>query len=243
MKLSHLVIVLSTFLAASAQPSLAQSATTNETDKTVITLAADAFKEVPQDRVILTLTKEARGNDPKALADEVNKAINQVMESGKGNQQLQLQSGAYNLWPQPDYDDNGKRTAKVTYVVNGEVIVSSKDMVEATRFVEQVSEQMNLSNIAFEMSREVRQEVENEIRAAAIQAFQAKARAITREFGFDNYDIKNVRLEDSSMVQSPKPRLGVAKAAMAQSADFSGPALSAGKERVTITVSGEIALY
>ena len=241
MKLSHLVILLSTLLAA--QPSLAHSAGVTADERTVLSLAADSSKEVVQDRVVLTLSKEARGDDPKVLSDAVNKAINQVMASGKDNQKLELKNGTYNLWPQQDYDDNAKRTGKVTYVVNGEVIVSSQDLVEATRFVEQVSEHMTLSNIVFEMSTELRQSVESEIRAAAIQAFQAKARAVTREFGFDNYEIKQVRVDDSSMVQSPRPRLGVAKAAMVQSEDYSGPTLSAGKERVSVTVSGEIALY
>lgn len=246
MKLPHLAIVLSALFAAQlgfAQTTANNPASSRDDDRTVVSLAADAYREVQQDRVILTLSREARGEEPKALADEVNKAINTVMESGKDNQMLELKSGAYNLWPQQEYDENGKRTGTVTYVVNGEVIVSSSDMLEATRFVEQVSEHMNLSNIAFEMTTEVRRQVENEIRAEAIQSFQAKARAVSREFGFDNYDIKNVQLDDSSMTQTPMPRLSMARAEMVQSADFAGPALSAGKERVTITVTGEIALY
>lgn len=246
MRLSHLAFLLPALFAA--QLSVAQSSNdatnTKVTDnRTVISLAADAYREVQQDRVILTLSKEARGEEAKALADEVNKAINAVMESGKTNQKLELKTGAYNLWPQQEYDENGKRTGKTTYVVNGEVIVSSTDMVEATRFIEQVSEHMNLSNIAFDMTTEVRRQVENEIRAEAIQSFQAKARAVSREFGFDNYDIKYVQLNDSSVIHTPTPRFRAAKAEMAQAMDFAGPELAAGKERVTITLSGEIALY
>lgn len=246
MKLPHLAIILSALFAAPlsfAQTSGAAPASSQGDDRTIVSLSADAYREVAQDRVILTLAREARGEVSKTLADEVNKAINAVMESGKTNPKLELKSGAYNLWPQQEYDENGKRTGKTTYVVNGEVIVSSTDMVEATRFVEEVSEHMNLSNIAFEMTTEVRRQVENEIRAEAIQSFQAKARAVSREFGFDNYDIKYVQLNDSSTIHQPTPRLSMARAEMAQSANFAGPALAAGKERVTITVTGEIALY
>ncbi|MDO5666556.1 MAG: SIMPL domain-containing protein [Alcaligenaceae bacterium] len=246
MKLPHLAFVLSALFAS--QLSIAQTAVdvasvSKDDDRTIISLAADAYREVQQDRVILTLSKEARGEESKALADEVNKAINAVMESGKGNAKLELKSGAYNLWPQQEYDENGKRTGKTTYVVNGEVIVNSSDMLEATRFVEQVSDQMNLSNIAFAMTTELRRQIENDIRAEAIQAFQDKARAVSREFGFDNYDIKFVQLNDSSSVYAPVPRLNMVKAEMAQGAAFAGPDLAAGKERVTITVTGQIALY
>lgn len=246
MRLSHLAFLLPALFAA--QLSVAQSpndaTNTKVTDnRTVISLAADAYREVQQDRVILTLSKEARGEEAKALADEVNKAINAVMESGKTNQKLELKTGAYNLWPQQEYDAEGKRIAKTTYVARGEVIVSSVDMVEATRFIEAVSEQMNLSNIAFELTSEVRRNIENEIRAEAIQTFQEKARAVSREFGFDNYDIKYVQLRDSTNNMSPVPRFSMAQAEMAQSAKFSGPELEAGKERVTISLTGEIALY
>ena len=244
MKIRHLAFVLPALLAA--QLSFAQGSVTSARaadSRPIINLAADAYREVQQDRVILTLSKEVRGEEAQALADEVNRAINAVMESGKANDKLDLQTGSYNLWPQPEYDTDGKRTANTTYVVKGEVIVSSTDMVEATRFVEEVSEQMNLSNIAFTLTNEVRRQVENEIRAEAIQSFQDKARAVSREFGFDNYDVKYVELRDSSNSISPIPRLGVARAEMAQAKSFAGPELEAGKEQVTITLMGEVALY
>ena len=123
------------------------------------------------------------------------------------------------------------------------MIVTSTDMVEATSFVEEVSEQMNLSNINFDLTTEVRRQIENEIRGEAIKSFQEKARAISREFGFDNYDIKYVQIQDSTSNMSPVPRMAMARADSLAEAKFSGPDLEAGKERVTISLTGEIALY
>lgn len=247
MKIRHLAFLLPALFATQlsfAQQSQGLIAASSADSRPLISLSADAYREVQQDRVILTLSREARGAEAKAIADEVNKAINVVMESGKLNDKLELKTGSYNLWPQQEYDENGKRIPKTTYVARGEVVVSSTEMVEATRFVEEVSEQMNLSNIAFDLTTEVRREVENEIRAEAIQSFQEKARAVAREFGFDNYDIKYVQLRDSTNNMSPTPRFSVARAEMAQqAASFSGPDLEAGKERVTISLTGEIALY
>ncbi len=246
MKVRHLAFLLPALFVT--QLSFAQQSerlTTNSSadSRPVINLSADAYREVQQNRVILTLSREARGEEARLIADEVNKAINAVMESGKNNDKFELKTGSYNLWPQQEYDEDGKRTSKTTYVARGEVIISSTDMVEATRFIETVSEQMNLSNIAFDLTTEVRREVENEIRAEAIQSFQDKARAVAREFGFDNYDIKYVQLRDSTNSMSPAPRFSVARAEMAQAVNFSGPELEAGKEQVTISLTGEIALY
>ncbi len=245
MRLSRLAVLLPALFAAQlslAQPST-NAPTTTVDNRTIISLAADAYREVQQDRVILSLSKEMRGPDAKVLADEVNKAINAVLEAGKGNDKLNLKTGSYNLWSQQEYDDSGKPTGKAIYVVTGEVIVSTEAMAEATSFIGQVSDHMNLSNINFEMTLETRRKVEDEIRAEAIQTFQQKARAVSREFGFDNYDIKYVQLHDSSVNNAPTPRFMGAKAESVRSMDFAGPELSAGKERVSITLTGEIALY
>ena len=246
MRIRHLAFLLPALFTAQlsfAQQSEGLVAASGSDSRPVINLSADAYREVQQDRVILTLSREARGEEAKPIADEVNKAINAVMESGKSNDKLELKTGSYNLWPQQEYGEDGKRTPKTTYVARGELIVSSTDMVEATRFIEEVSEQMNLSNIAFDLTNEVRREVENEIRAEAIQSFQDKARAVAREFGFDSYDIKYVQLRDSTNNAAPMPRFSVARAEMLQADSFSGPDLEAGKERVTISLTGEIALY
>ena len=245
MRLSRLAVLLPALFAAQlslAQPST-NAPTTTVDNRTIISLAADAYREVQQDRVILSLSKEMRGPDAKVLADEVNKAINAVLEAGKGNDKLNLKTGSYNLWSQQEYDDSGKPTGKAIYVVTGEVIVSTEAMAEATSFIGQVSDHMNLSNINFEMTLETRRKVEDEIRAEATQTFQQKARAVSREFGFDNYDIKYVQLHDSSVNNAPTPRFMGAKAEAVRSMDFAGPELSAGKERVSITLTGEIALY
>ena len=246
MKIRHLAFLLPALFATQlsfAQQSSGSIAASRADDRPVINLSADSYREVQQDRVILTLSREARGTESQAIADEVNKAINAVMESGKANNKLELKTGSYNFWPQQDYDEKGKKTGKTTYVARGEVIVTSTDMVEATRFVEEVSEQMNLSNIAFDLTTEVRRQVEKEIRAEAIQSFQEKARAVSREFGFDNYDIKYVQIQDSTSNMSPVPRMAMARADLQAEAKFSGPELEAGKERVTISLTGEIALY
>ena len=247
MKIRHLAFLLPAIFATQlsfAQQSTGSLAASAADNRPVISLAADAYREVQQDRVILTLSREARGAEAQAIADEVNKAINAVMESGKSNDALELKTGSYNLWPQQEYDVDGKKIAKTVYVARGEVIVSSTDMLQATRFIEEVSEQMNLANIAFDLTTEVRRQVESEIRAEAIQSFQDKARAVAREFGFDSYDIKNVQLRDSTNNMSPSPRFSMAQADMVQqAAKFSGPELEAGKERVTISLTGEISLY
>ncbi|NLB31525.1 MAG: SIMPL domain-containing protein [Alcaligenaceae bacterium] len=246
MKIRHLAFLLPALFATQlsfAQQSSGSIAASRAEDRPVINLSADSYREVQQDRVILTLSREARGTESQAIADEVNKAINAVMESGKANDTLKLKTGSYNFWPQQDYDEKGKKTGKTTYVARGEVIVTSTDMVEATRFVEEVSEQMNLSNINFDLTTEVRRQIENEIRGESIQSFQEKARAISREFGFDNYDIKYVQLRDSTSNMSPVPRMAMARADSLAEAKFSGPELEAGKERVTISLTGEIALY
>src|SRR5699024_7782349 len=85
-----------------AQQSEGLVAASSGDSRPVINLSADAYREVQQNRVILTLSREERGEEAKAIADEVNKAINAVMESGKSNDKLELKTGSYNLWPQQE---------------------------------------------------------------------------------------------------------------------------------------------
>lgn len=209
----------------------------------MVSLAASASREVEQDRTILTFSREQRGKDAQQLADEVNRAVNAVLEAAKANEKLSARSGSYAIWPQYEYDSRGKQSGEPFYTVRAEVIVTTADRLEATQFVEQVSEQMNLSSIDFDLSQSAREAVENDIRAEAIKSFQSKASAVAREFGFEGYELTQIQVEDSHHMRSPQPRMSMMRTAQAEEAmDFSGPQFEAGKAQVTVRVSGEIFL-
>jgi predicted secreted protein len=97
---------------------------------------------------------------------------------------------------------------------------------------------MTVAGVHFGLSREARTRVESDAQKIAIERFRAKAGELARGFGFAGYTLREVTV--SSTDNAPGPRM-YAMAASAR-AEAQPVPLEAGKQAVTITVSGSVQL-
>ena len=100
-KLSLALLVSSVcFGAAWAQANPAapnQSMATVGEGRMLVNISADVQEDVDADVVSITLSKQLEGQDQKALSDELNQAINKVIEMAKSDSALTVKTGNYSF--------------------------------------------------------------------------------------------------------------------------------------------------
>ena len=81
------------FFALLATPLLALAQKSDETQFNLVTLAAQAEREVANDWLTATLAAEAEGAEPGPLADGVNRAMRRAIDVARGFPAVKARSG------------------------------------------------------------------------------------------------------------------------------------------------------
>lgn len=199
-----------------------------------VSISSDVQEDVDADIVRLTLSKQLEGGDQKALSDELNKAINSVIEKAKKDPAFVVQTGNYSFWA-----NTGKNQSD--WVVRGEVIITSKDFEKARALVGQTATDMNLDGINFSLSDAKRKESEDRLIEKAASAFRERAKSVSNAFGASDYTITRVNVQTSGVMGGNDM---VYRAQAKGISSYSGEPvqLSSGKVTVNITTEGEIVL-
>ena len=103
---------------------------------------------------------------------------------------------------------------------------------------------MQVSQVAFGLSKEGRAKVEGEAQQQAIHQFQAKAASLSKAFGFRSYSLREVAVNSNEIGMRPYMAQGaMLKSAMAADGGEAAPlAVEAGKTQVEVQVSGSVQL-
>jgi len=198
------------------------------------TLEAQAFKEVSQDTVTITLSKEVSDPSQEAVLKALSDALDPVMKEAKAEDKVQARSGDYRVWPHTD--DKGVIT---NWRGRAEIVLKSTDFAAASALAAKLSKRMPISGLGFSVAPETRAKHEQELLAEAAKAFQDRAQAVAAAFGYESYTVKSVNLGGVGMPYQPVPRM-MAKAAMAD--ESASVPLEPGTEKVTVTMQGSIFL-
>lgn len=197
-------------------------------------LNAEASKEVAQDTVTITLVKELSDPSQAAVVRALGEALDSVMKEAKGETLVQARSGNYRIWPHND--DKGAIT---NWRGRAEIILKSTDFAAASELAAKLADRMPISSMGFSVAPETRAKHEQDLLAAAAQAFQDRAKALADAFGFKSYEIKSVDLGGMGIPYQPAPRM----MAMAVASDESARVpLEPGTEIVSVTIQGSIFL-
>jgi predicted secreted protein len=225
-------LLSTTAVAAMAQPALAEE--TMRPPAGVLSLDARATTDVPTDVVHLTLAAEQEGADPTAISTALSQKAKDVIAQAKRTTGVDAESGGFTIYP--SNDKNGRISA---WRGRAEVKLESKDFTAVSKLAGQLSNQMQVQNIAFSLSREAREAVETKLIEQAIASFREKAQQTTKLFGYGSYTIRSVNVGRAGEV-SPMPRGGMYMA-KAMAADAAPPVpVEGGKTQVTVTVSGSV---
>jgi predicted secreted protein len=234
----HLLLLAAT-LASLAGP--AARAQTLPPPQNVVSLSASASVEVPKDWLSVTFTTTREGADAAAVQAQLKQALDAALaEARKAARpgQLEVQTGGFSLHPR-----YGQATPRGPSVINGwqgstELVVQGRDAQAISQLTGRI-QTLSIGRVAWSLSREAREKVEGDVQAEAIARFRARADAVSKQFGFAGYSLREVAVTSDSNTGMPQPMLRTQ--AMAASAD--ALPVEAGKAVVTATVSGSVQLH
>lgn len=211
---------------------LAAAAQAPETLFNLVTLNAQAERDIPNDLLTATLAAEAEGADPAQLADGVNRAMQRALATALSYKSVKARSAGYQT--SPVYDKN-----RVTrWRVRQELRLESADFAAATELIGKLQANLVVAGLALSVSAEARRGAENALVAEAIAAFEERARVVRDAMKAKGYRLRDLQVSGGGQI---RPVLAMAARAMAADA-IAAPALEPGTTRLVITASGTIQL-
>jgi predicted secreted protein len=197
-----------------------------------VELQAEAQREVQNDLLNASLYVELNDPSPAALANAINKRVNEALRLAKDYKGVTVRSGSNQTYPVYSKDNvlQGWRG-------RAEIRIESKDFEAASGLIGKLQAGMQLSSMSFSVSPEARRAAEDELIAEAIVAFKARAEIVKTALAGRSYKLQRLNLANGYSAPPPRPLM----ARMAASApEVAAPNLEAGVSVVTVTASGAI---
>lgn len=198
----------------------------------LVTLRAEAEREVPNDQFGATLAAEAEGTDTVQLAGEVNRTMQKALAVAKGYRGVQARSGTYQTIP---VYEKGRI---LRWRVRQELRLQSTDIPAATELIGKLQSGLVVTGMALSVSPEVRRQTENALLAEAVAAFEERARLVRDAMKAKGYRVRDLDLSGGGA--GPMPAYALSRPMLAEAR--SQPAVEPGTSRIVITVSGTIQL-
>ncbi len=204
----------------------------------VVSLSASASVEVQKDWLAIVFSTTREGADAAAVQSQLRQALDAALiEARKIAKpgQVEVQTGGFSLYPRYSQKPNAAP------VINGwqgstELVVEGRDVQAISLLTGRIAT-LTIGRVAFSLSREAREKVEADVAAQAISRFRARAEAVSKQFGFSGYTVREVAVNTESPGPAPMPMMRAQ--AMRASAEESLP-VEAGKASVTAQVSGSV---
>lgn len=197
-----------------------------------INLSAEASQETDNDTLIAVLSAQKEGSDPAALSDRVNQLIGQAVVEAKKEPDIKLQTLGYQT--SPTY----QQQRLTGWRVKQSLRLESRNSELLSQLLSRLQGSLALESISYAISDEQRKEVEEALITQALDAFQQRARLITKQLGRDSYRLVEMRIINSG--QSAPPMRMRASSMLLEAA--APPTLEAGTQTLRVEVSGTIEL-
>lgn len=218
-------------LALLAQPAWAQM---QPPPQNVVALTATASVEVNKDWLGIVMSTTREGADAAAVQSQLKQALDAALAEARKaakSGQVEVQTGAFSLMPR--YAPKGGISG---WQGSAELIVQGRDTQALSQLAGRIST-LTIARVGFSLSREAREKVEADVAAEAIGRFRARADAVSKQFGFAGYTVREVSVSTDPGMVMAQPVMRAQ--AMRASADEALP-VEAGKATVTATVSGSV---
>jgi predicted secreted protein len=191
----------------------------------LVSLAAQAEREVANDLLSAVLAAEAEGTDAAKLAAGVNRKMARALEAAQGVRSVRARSGGY----------QSEKGRIVRWRVRQELRLESADFAAATALIGRLQQELVVARLAATVSDEARRRAENVLTAEALAAFEERARVVRDAMKAKGYRVQALQIGGGG--GAPRPML-----AMQSRAEAAAPAIEPGTSRLQVTVSGTIQL-
>ncbi|HTD89906.1 MAG TPA: SIMPL domain-containing protein [Burkholderiales bacterium] len=197
-----------------------------------VELQSEAQREVQNDLLNASLFVELNDPSPAALANAINKNVNDALRIAREYKSVRVRSGNNQTYPV-----YSKGSLLQGWRGRAEIRIESKDFEAASGLIGKLQAGMQLANMTFSVSPETRRATENELIAEVIGAFKARAEIVKAALAGRGYKLQ--RLNVTNGYNAPQPRLAMARVA-APAQEVAAPNLEAGVSLVTVTANGAI---
>ena len=195
----------------------------------LVSLQAEASREVSNDLLTAVLAAEAEGAEPAKLSAEVNRKMARALETARGARGVRARSGNYRTWP---VSEKGRI---VRWRVRQELSLESGEFAAATALIGRLQQDLVLASLQLTVSDAARRRAENALVAEALAALEERARVVRDSMQAKTYRVKELQIGTSG--PPPRPMYAESRALAA-----AAPAVEPGSTRLQVTVSGTIQL-
>jgi predicted secreted protein len=192
-------------------------------------------RQVANDWVKAVVAVTHEDPSPAEVAGRINRDMDWALELARGAAGVRAQSGGYHTYPVED----PKRAKLRRWRGTQQLVLESADADDVSELVGALQSRLQLQSIGFSVSRERRRELEDELIAEALAAFQARAELVRRKLGAAGYEIVQIQVSASGGRPPPRPMRAMA---MGEAAAVAPPALEAGTSELVASASGTIEL-
>ena len=204
----------------------------------VVSLNASASIDVQKDWLTVVFSTTRDGADAATVQAALRQALDFALnEARKGARpgQLEVQTGAFSLYPRYAQKPNSAPT------INGwqgstELVVEGRDVAAISQLTGRITS-LSIARVSFSLSREAREKVEGDVVNQAIVRFRARAEAVSKQFGFTGYTVREVNVSSEAPPLVVQPMMRVQ--AMRASTEEALP-VEAGKATVSAQVAGSV---
>ncbi|QNM95586.1 SIMPL domain-containing protein [Chitinimonas koreensis] len=199
----------------------------------VISLQAEARREIQNDLAQATLYAEFSDANAAALSDRLNRAQAEAVKLAKTYPNVKVSTSGNNVYPV--YNNKNKAEG---WRGRAEVRLEATDFKALAELIGKLQNNMQLAGVNFGVSPALRDKVETELIDQAVQAFRNRATVVQKSVGGKGYRLVNLNV-NTGAGGGPRPRVEfyAAKAAMA---DAAPPPMEGGDSQVVVDVSGSI---
>lgn len=200
----------------------------------ILGFSASASAEVLQDWVSLSLSHQVEAADAASVQRQLKQVLAKALERARGQAaagQLEVSTGA--LQVSPRYDNSGRLSG---WAGRAELILAGRDLAGISSLAGKV-EGMAVSQVRWSLSTALRQQTEDQVQVQAVQRFRARAQALTEQFGFKEYTLRELQVSEDG---AARPILPMARSLSASMADASPVPLEAARSTVSVTISGTV---
>jgi predicted secreted protein len=201
----------------------------------VVSLTASASVEVNKDWLTVVFSATREGADAATVQSQLRQALDTALaEARKAARpgQVEVQTGGFSLYPR--YAPKGGISG---WQGSTELVVEGRDTQAIAQLTGRI-QTMAIARVGFSLSREAREKVEADVTAQAIARFRARGEAVSQQFGFTGYTVREVAVSSNEPQGGPVPMMR-AQASRAMVVEEALP-VEAGKATVTATVSGSV---
>jgi len=204
-----------------------------ETLFNLVSIAAQAEREVANDTLTAVMAVDSEGSDPVALADGANRAMREALKLAAAYRGVKARSLNYQTWPVYD------KARIVRWRVRQELRLESREFAPATELIGKLQSSLVVSGLAVGLSPEARKQAENALVAEALAAFHERAGIVRDAEKAKGYRVKDLQINAGGGAQ---PRMYAAQRGGVASASIAAPAVEPGASVITVNVSGTVQL-